>query len=462
MLTYNTDVLVAGAGLGGVAAALASVRSGAKTILMERNTYPGGVATAGMCCSVFNCYFTCSRKLKVHGISLEIADLLANAGGPGLSWRRHKGHIIYDIEKAKLALADVLEKAGVTVLYETMAASAIMDKKRLAGLSIITKKGPAEIRAKITVDSTGDADIAVLAGTPLRGGQGDNFNSSYPFRLGNVDLDKFTNYFRKNPDQYPGMMDIEWTLEEALAQYEENGTFLFPHGGGMQMDIFKKGVESGELKQELGMYDTLDATQMHGIRQTGIMHVVTGHIKAGTLDSELISRAITDGKRMAYHVADFYRLRMPGFEKSYVNGLADNLGIRASRYIDGEFTFLKEMKASPSRFPDAIGQGVVEAHPVLHKGDRAWGCQVFTEDTYQIPYRCLLPRETKGLIMGAGRSVSSENPMLLRVMATTMVVGQGAGTAAALCAQSGKDLADVDITALQKELIKHGVVFDGK
>jgi choline dehydrogenase-like flavoprotein len=461
MVTYETDVLVAGGGLGGIAAALASARAGAKTILVERNTYPGGVATAGMCCSIFNCYFTRQRELAIRGIPLEIADLLAEAGGPGANWRRHKGHIIYDIERAKLFLADILEREGITVLYETMITSALREGNRVAGTEIINKHGPGEIRAKITVDSTGDADVAALAGVPLRYVEKQNTNYSYVFRLGNVDLDKFINYFKKNPDQYPGMMDIEWTFDEALAQYNENGTFLFPHGGGMQLEIVKKGVESGELKREIGMYDTLDAMQMHGIKSIGVVHVITGIVKVDNLDTGMLSRAVTDGKRAAYHVADFYRRRLPGFENCYINGLADNLGIRTSRYIDGEFTFTRAMKSSPSRFPDVIGQGVVEKHPVLHKGERAWGCQVFGDDVYQIPYRCLLPGKSDGLIMGAGRSVSAENPSLLRVMAVTMVVGQGAGTAAAICARKGWEPRRADPAAVQGELARQGVVLEG-
>jgi hypothetical protein len=191
------------------------------------------------------------------------------------------------------------------------------------------------------------------------------------------------------------------------------------------------------------------------------MHIITGHVRVNSLDPELISRAITGGKRAAYHVADFYRRRMPGFENSCVIGLADNLGIRASRYIDGGFTFTRAMKKSPSRFPDAIGQGVVEEHPVLHRGERAWGVQVFGDDLYQIPYRCLIPREAEGLIMGSGRSVSAEYPMLLRVMATTMVVGQGAGIAAALCSKNGWMPKEADILGIQKELERQGVSLKG-
>jgi hypothetical protein len=160
---------------------------------------------------------------------------------------------------------------------------------------------------------------------------------------------------------------------------------------------------------------------------------------------------------MAYHAAEFMRKRMPGFENAFICGFADNLGIRASRYIDGEFVFTAGMKSTPSRFKDAIGQGVVETQAKLHKADNAWNAQVFGNDVYQIPYRCLIPRNVDGLIMGAGRSVSAENPYLLRVMATTMSVGQAAGIAAALSAKDGEDFRRLDVCKVQKELSAQNV-----
>ena len=83
--------------------------------------------------------------------------------------------------------------------------------------------------------------------------------------------------------------------------------------------------------------------------------------------------------------------------------------------------------------------------------------QAFDEDYYQIPYRCLLPRTVDGLIMGAGRSVSASNPGLLRVMVTTMTVGQGAGVAAAISAKDGTTLKCVGIGRVQAELTRQGV-----
>ena len=455
---YRSDVLVVGGGLGGVAAAIAAARAGARTILMERNTCLGGVATAGMCCSVFNCFFSHDRELVVKGIPLEVTDMLADAGGPGQSWRRHKGHVIYDLELAKHKLDQLVLENGIELLLESVVADAVMENGKLAGVRFISKGGPGTVLAKAVVDATGDADVAWLAGAPVKVTPRERAPSSYCFRMGNVDLDRFVGYFRENPSQYPEKMDIEWSLREALAQYDENGTFLFPHGGGMQMDIMKRGLETGDLKPSFGVYDTMAATQMHGIRSLGIMHIVTGFTKVD-LDPLQISRAITDGRGMSYHAAEFMRKRMPGFENAFICGLAENLGIRTSRSIDGDFVFTQEMKTMPSRFSDAIGQGVVESHAKLHNADDAWSAQVFGNEIYQIPYRALIPREVDGLIMGAGRSasVSDASPFLLRVMVTTMTVGQAAGIAAAISAGGGMELRWVDVPEIQKELSRQGV-----
>jgi hypothetical protein len=174
------------------------------------------------------------------------------------------------------------------------------------------------------------------------------------------------------------------------------------------------------------------------------------------LDIAQITKAITDGKRMAYRVADYFRKHVPGFGRCAILATADDLGIRASRFIDGEFKFSREFKEKATRFSDSIGKGVVMKHVRKHKGKRAWSAQVLFDETFDIPYRCLLPRKVDNLLMGAGRSTSQTDPFLLRVMAITMVVGQAAGAAAALAAQSHMAPRGIDIKSLQRELRKQG------
>lgn len=455
----KVDVLVCGAGLAGTSAAVAAARAGAKVIVCERNSYAGGVATAGMCCSVFNCLYTPSHELVVRGNSAEFLDRLAGAEGYGARWHDHKGHIIFDVERAKRVLTDLLQQAGVTTLWQTPVCAAVMERERLCGCIVESKSGREAILADAVVDCTGDADVAVLAGAPVHTLQEiPGAWHSLCFRMGNVDVNTFVEYFVHNPSQFPEYMDVDWTLEEALEQYRQTGTFLFPHGGGMQMDLILRGVESGEYPVNVGVYKECHALQMHAIRDTGTVNVVTGGVHLEALDVEAISRAMDDGRRMAALVCDYFRTHIPGFDRAFVANTADNLGIRVSRWIDGEMVFTPEMKRTPVRFDDVIGRGVVEEDYVKHKGKGAWGVQTFRDETFDIPYRCMLPKQVEGLVMGAGRSLSAKNPYLLRVMALTMVTGQAAGVAAALSAATHTVPRAVDIQRVQTELIRQGVV----
>ena len=251
-------------------------------------------------------------------------------------------------------------------------------------------------------------------------------------------------------------MDVDWTFEEALAQYKDTGTFLFPHGGGELFSIIRDGIASGIYPTQVGVHDHIDALQIHAIRDLGVAHLITGFSRIEKLDVGRITRAMIDGRKMAFEVTEFFRGHVPGFEKSYVSATGDDLGIRVSRWIDGEFKFAPEMKANATRFEDSIGRGVVESDFVKNTAPGAWGVQAMEDSTFDIPYRCMLPREVDGLIMGAGRSVSAVNPWTLRVMALTMVIGQGAGVAAAVCADSGTVPREVDITEVQSILRHQG------
>ena len=452
----EVDVLVAGGGLGGISAAMSAARAGAKTLLIERNGFLGGVATAGMCCSIFNCYYTADRRLGITGNAVEVADALAQAEGYGTKWHQHKGHIIYDVEQAKQILESLVEDAGAEVLYDTVICGAVMEGTTLCGVVVESKSGREAILAKCVVDATGDADVAARCGVPLHT-RVPRPAHSFCFRMGRVNVDEFVQYFADHPDQYPDYMDVDWTVEEALEQYRECGTFLFPHGGAMQMSVFQQALEAGQFPETVGVHDTLNACQMHALRSKGVVHLVTGFVHFDDLDISKISRSAIDGRRMAYVVTDFFSQHLPGFQDAFVVATADDLGIRASRWIDAEFVFTRAMKENPTTFGDAVGRGVVERDIVKHPGKRAWGVQTFTNDTFDIPYRCLLPNDVEGLIMGAGRSISAEHPFLLRVMALTMVVGQGAGVAAAVAAKGNDSLRNVDLADVQSELQRQGV-----
>jgi hypothetical protein len=278
--------------------------------------------------------------------------------------------------------------------------------------------------------------------------------------LGNVDIDGFVSYFRQHPAEYPEQMDVDWTLAEALQQYAECGTFLFPHGGGMQMAAFRRAREDGALPPAIGLHDTTDACQMHLLRRNRTAHVITGFARFDGLDPERLSRSVVDGRRMAFRVAEVYRRYIPGFAEAFVCGVAANLGVRFSRRIEGQALLTRTLTAPGTRAADAIGRCVSYSHVTKHPGKGAWSAQVMGEGTFDVPLGCLVPKGVDGLVIGAGRSASTEEFWLLRVMVTTMVVGQGAGVTAAVCARTGAVPRVADLAKVQTELRRQGVCLD--
>lgn len=451
-VSTRAQVLVVGAGLGGIAAAVAAARSGADTLLIERNGYPGGVATAGHCCSLFNCFFMDDGTQAVGGIPYEIACELANkAGGPGDGWQKHRGHMIFDVEKAKMVLTDFMLAAGVRVRYFTPLSDVVTEDGKIKGVLVTGRNGLEYIEADTFVDATGDSDLAVRAGCPYRTIEG---KASYLFRLGNVDMDKVVDYFRKNPNEYVDHVDIDWEVQDAIRQYDETGTFLFPHGGGEEMTIFKEAIASGEFQKDIGTQTRLDALQMHGIRKTGTIHVITGFTPVASLDADTLTERTHEGRQLMFYVAEFMKKRFPGMENSYVASMADDLGVRMSRVITNANRLTKEMQITGGRCEGSAGHcTVVIGHK---KPGQVLGVQTLGQDYFDVPLKALIPDAIDNLIMGAGRSISAQNLGLIRVMVNTMVVGQAAGTTAATAALSGSTVRDADYAVIRERLEAFG------
>ena len=156
----EVDVVVAGGGLAGVCAAAAAARAGARTLLVERNVFAGGNATAGLERSVCNYFHDTKHELVVGGCPLEFIERLVALGAASKNWSGNRGHIVFDVELGKLALDQMLEDAEVDVLYDTLAADAIVEGDRLRGIIVQNRSGRQAILAGCVVDATGDADVA--------------------------------------------------------------------------------------------------------------------------------------------------------------------------------------------------------------------------------------------------------------------------------------------------------------
>jgi hypothetical protein len=448
-MSEQYDVLVAGAGLAGVCAAVAAARAGARTLVIEKEPFAGGISTAALETSICNYFHNTRHELIVGGCPHELIERMVRHGAVHKHWNRHRGHVVFDVEIGKLCMDEMLEDAGVDILFDTLIVDALVRDNAVCGVRAANRSGLFEVLARCTVDATGDADVAARSGVSLHIAPTEH---SSLFRLGNVDVDAFADYFRDHPDQYITGMDINMTVEEALAFYDDTGILFCNHGCGRRMELIQEPIRRGEYTLEWNGVRGMDAFQLHAMRNNSTMIVNTGFFGLDEPEGQALSDLLRRGRKQAHYVAEFLRRTLPGCEHSFVIATPNASGLRRTRYLKTDFTLTREIYNTAPSYPDRIGRGVLIGSGKLHISDQ----------TFDIPMKCVLPNTIDGIIIGSGRSASCVPAEMLRTMPVTMSVGQGAGTVAAVAANQGVPMCDVDLAVVQKELVRQGVNIEAR
>lgn len=444
MVHKEYDVIVAGGGLAGVCAATAAARTGARTLLIEKAPFAGGIATASLEPSICNYFKNKKGEFVLQGIPYELIERMADNGATSPAWHEHRGHIIFDIELGKYAMDGMLEEAGADILYDSLVVGAEVTDNRITGLTVANRSGLSTYRASCIVDATGDNDVANYAGVPLHGS---HTSHSILFRLGNVDVDRLVDYFRQHPDEHFTERDVGLTHEEALRMYDETGRYLWHHFAAKKTRLVQEPIERGEYSEKWGRFFHMDAFQMHAIRANRTLVVNTGMFHLDEPDGQTLSDLLREGRRLARHVTAFIQGRFPGCAESFILATANAPGLRRTRWLDADYTLTRSDYESGTRCVDAVARGVVMTPSPMHP----------TNTTFDVPLSCLTPKRIRNLLIGSGRGASCEPAELLRVMPVTMAVGQGAGIAAAVAARDGCDCPAVNIKAVQTQLRGQGV-----
>jgi len=441
----EVDVIVAGGGISGVAAVVAAARMNMKALLVERNGFLGGVATAGLMSSMGNRFFANGEKLVVRGIALEIVEKLVEKKGTSAGWKSPLvPKIPFDPEIFKLVLLEMAEDENVKLYLHTFVADVVTLKNDLKGLIIESKSGREAILGKIVIDATGDADVSARAGAPFI--YEPPGSSSLEFRMGNVDLQRTYEYFKEDPKRYPSDVDAPRTFWEFERNWLENGFFYYPHGGGRKRGsnlsvLVRKAIEDGEFSTEMGMITGLDAFGMDGLGCNKTVIINSNFSRIDDLDVREASKAEVEARKSCFYVAEFLRKYVPGFEEAFIIETAIDLGVRYTRRIIGEYTLTRQEIEGGARFEDVIGVGSTG----------------YPGRPYEIPYRCIVPKKVENLLVASGKSASTQPHGLLRGMTTCILLGQAAGVAAATSIKEGKSLRRLDVKELQTSLLKQDV-----
>lgn len=443
---HEYDVCVIGGGTAGFIAALASARTGASTVLIEKNSFIGGTAINGATGlhSFFNIYkpFPNTPKIQlVKGIPQEVVEELIKSEGSTGHIEMERGYDFVSIltpvdpEIFKtVALKMCMREPNLTLMLHTSAIAPILKEEGVIdGIIINSKAGLELVRAKIFIDCSGDGDIVSKAGAKFhhfKGIEEGSYGVGFTFRIGNVNLEEFVEFL------------------------EERGI----------LTQFAKGVKPGDNGESpirigasfINKFEGEDVPKYFlatSIRPNELTHVnCIGFGPVDSLSREDLTKAEVYLREKALRTLKWFKDNIPGFAGSFVSSTPVSVGVRRTRAVECLYNLTREDVLEGRGFYDEIGRFGFIDNP-----------NYFVKDggSYGIPYRSLIPVGVKNCLV-AGRMISLDFVVhnSTRNTACCMVQGQAVGTAAALCVLENTEPSKLSPELLRDKLAKDGAYFE--
>ena len=422
------DVVVAGGGPAGCAAAIASAGEGAKTLLVEATGALGGMGTSGLVPAWTP--FSDGERVIYSGIAERVfrASKAATHGDDPerLDW------VTIAPEALKRIYDDFVSESGAEVLFFTKVCGVEMDAEGSVGaLLLASKNGLTAVRSRVYVDCTGDGDLSAWAGAGVE--VADEVQpSSLCFIMSGVD-------------------------EEA---YKAAGQLSGHNRKAPIYDI----LESGKYPE------IPDNHLCNNLQGPGTVGFNAGHLWTDSTDPRQLTEAMVRGRKIAESIRKALAEFVPSvFARAHLAATGALLGVRESRRIIGDYVLTFEDYKARRSFPDEIGRNnyFIDIHQTKAERDMdprkaqdahegRW-LRMGKGESHGIPYRCLTPRGLANVLV-AGRSISTDHLVQssTRVMPVCLVMGEAAGVAAAMAVAASSNVHAVDTDALRARLRSRG------
>ncbi len=437
---HETDVLVVGSGPGGLAAALAAARAGVRVTLVERFGCFGGnitvVGVEGMA------WYRHEKTIEANGIGREFEER-AKAMGAAVPESQSLSYEL-DSEGFKVVADKLVQESGVTPMLHRLVVAPIREGDTLVGVITESKAGREALLGRRIIDATGDADIAFRAGAPTYHTPREKMMAvSVMFHLAGVDKARFLQGVRADPQTYKDWRGGgSWNIETSGKEDDLFSPFL--------KKPFDKAIAAGLIPARL---NTIAGTwgAIHDSGELTYMNLI--HLdKCDGTDPNDLTQFEMEGRSQAMLAVEAMRRYTPGCERARLRNFGMTIGIRDTRKIDAVYNLTEADVRNEARFSDSIG-----IYPEFIDG---YGVLILptTGRYFQIPYRNVLPRRIKNLLV-AGRATGGDRiaHAATRNMSCCAVTGQGAGIAAAISVKTETPLDSLDIAEVQAELTRQGV-----
>jgi hypothetical protein len=482
MKTYGEyDVVVVGGGTSGVAAAIAAARVGAKTMLIERFGVLGGQMNVSGPPGFAYALLWNRRGEKCLGGIIDETHHRLEKEGHAMPYPKNPQETAYafvDPDWWGLMIFEMMTENNVHLLLHSLAVDVIKQGDVVTGVIVENTSGRMAVMGKIIIDCSGEGDIASRAGAPFEKISKDEIEIEPPsisFTMDGVDWDKLIKYINEHAEDLLDAWLFRGKLTAAQEEVKQQRIKLYKSFRTID-DLVKIGcITFGKLTRELvakGEYHEFgDLGFFFTPREGGKWQAIFQHSsqvrQCDATDITELTAGEIEARRQVVIALKAARKYIPGFENAYLSRITSYLRIRETRRIMGDYKMVLADVQAARKFPDVIGKSV-QGMGVFHTatidtltyvpGHHGIG----DNGSFDLPYRILVPQKVENMLI-AGKHVSTERNCYLRFLPETMVTGQAAGVAAALCVKRGITPREMekDVSELQNILVKQGAILYG-
>ena len=485
------DVVVVGGGVSGCAAAIASARAGANTILIEKFGILGGIMNvSGPPGWAYSHLWNNHGETIIAGIVEETHHRLEKEGHalpyPKPADREFDSYAFIDPDWWGLLIFQMMTENGVKLLLHSLAVDVIKDGDAVKGAIVENTSGRQLVLGKVIIEATGEGDLAVRAGVPftkIDRKKEEIDPPSITFHMDGMDWDKVTTYLKQNPDELVGPARATATAQEKerrqkrLEQLQSAKSILdLVRAGTLGTVTFRKLTHEALDKGDLHPYGDLGF--FFTARDSGVIQPVFQHsaqvADCDTTDVRELTAGEVEARRQTAIALKAVKKYLPGFEKAYFTRLTSYMRTREGRHFIGDYQMVFDDVVEERKFKDVIGKSAMAVsvggpfHSASFPGeamniaaDRKMG-RPKDGGSYDLPYRSIVPKNVENMLI-VGKIMSLSEDFKRDCLPENMATGQAAGVAAAICVKKGitpRQL-EKDVSQLQGVLAKQGAVLFG-